>query len=536
MAANQVPMTTADSQGEWHVVGRRRRPRTDHGTPIDAHDKIRPYVPFSSRATYAQVVASSQPRYPTSSNASTKSSTPPSSRATTPPSSPPAPTYFSPPQSPNTRLRFPPLPAYSEWRDRCFKCCQLGHTAAHCTKDRKCGRCWGDGHTFSKCPSSKLSPAARPFYPSPTYAPSVTPHHYEPGFSDLMGQPSPAVTIPLAGSTAKHVCYIERDEAFNREVERLSHAVVLSCHDRSSQLTVLQVIEMAVGTGLLREEELRVAELSGDRLLLHLPKGLAIETFVRAVPRSIWDRGYTFQQWSLLDEAEVTMPRFKVLLDLVGLPLMLWREMAVIRAISGFGLFLGSVPPARKSDRTAWRVAVAMDDINRIPQSIAYIIGGLEYPVKVVPVNWSRGAIYTREDFPAQPIKYSRPPPPPEVHGLQGTRNRDGPNSSDEEEPVACSRRVLLELCQELPVEDIPPEIVSLLSGRRGSNQIPMEAMRELHAAMDVYVPYHPPVSSCRNNGPGQDCGFRPGTSEGARDCSLPIPAPHPNGSPAKYS
>lgn len=152
---------------------------------------------------------------------------------------------------------------------------------------------------------------------------------------------------------------------------------------------------MAADMGLVKEEKLRVARMSKERFLIHLLRGLTVENFVRTLPKKLWDQGYNFQQWSLLDDAEVTMPRFKVMLDLVDLPMYLQRETTVAMAISSFGLFLGSVTTSEPTDCTSWRVMVAMDDINWLPPSIAYVIDGLEYLVQISPIT-SRRVLFMR--------------------------------------------------------------------------------------------------------------------------------------------
>lgn len=204
------------------------------------------------------------------------------------------------------------------------------------------------------------------------------------------------------------MCFIQRDEEFYKEVDKLKHAVVI--HGTSEfSLNPSQAVELAVNTGLVRSEELRVASLANKRTLIHLPKGLKVDTFIRALPSTLWDQGMSIQPWSQTDGTEVVMPRFRLLLDLVDLPLHIWREKHVIQAVSGIGVYLGSVPPEKDDDRSYWRVVVATNDLGRVPESLTLVVGGIKHKIRLYPVTWQAGQLYTQSDFPPPAMRYSKP-------------------------------------------------------------------------------------------------------------------------------
>ncbi|KAF3338732.1 hypothetical protein FCM35_KLT17569 [Carex littledalei] len=383
------------SCNDWQVVRRRRRYPDNWRTPSDVElDKVRPYVPYSTKPTFAEVVARSNSTTIGSGNSSYTSSSAKTSPASSQPSSPKTPPgaqfYYSP-HSP-TLLRFPPHSSFPEWRGRCYRCCRTGHTQAKCRNPYKCGKCWKNGHVASRCRVPMLNPAARPFHPN---VHAYKPAKAEPPFDELLkGEAQPPKPHMPDGRPKEITVFVERDDAFFTEVDRLSNAVVMYCRHQALALEAHRVVRMAVDTKLLRPEEVRVAQLAGERFLIHLPRGLAVETSVRALPADLWDQGFTFQQWSILDEANVNMPRFKVLLDIVGLPPHLRRETTIINGIAQFGVYLGSVLPEHASDHTTWRVAVGTDDLNCIPESLKMVVGGLEYITQIVPVHWAQGPIY----------------------------------------------------------------------------------------------------------------------------------------------
>ena len=291
----------------------------------------------------------------------------------------------------------------------------------------------------------------------------------------------------------KDTCFIERDATFFQEVSKLDHSVVIYGKGAILQMEVHEVVAIAEATGLVRKEELRVAKLSGERFLLNLPRGLAVETFVKKLPGWLWDEGFEFRQWSVLDDANVKMPRFKVLLDLIGVPMHLQRENYLAKVISKYGIYLGSVTSEHDSDCSTWRLALATDDLNRIPLSVDMVAGGLEYPVEVDTIHWEKGSLYQASDFPLAPQNISRPPQPPpppateeEVfHDIARSKRPGG------DELIHCSKRVLFDLCKGLKPEQIPPEVKALLFEPGPSGEVSMEVLNDLVFATDNQPVYN---------------------------------------------
>lgn len=274
--------------------------------------------------------------------------------------------------------------------------------------------------------------------------------------------------------------FIDRDEAFFREVEVLNRAVVMHCADQALKIHAGQVLQIALDTKLVNEREVSVSEITGGRFLIHLPEGLAVETFVRALPEKLWEDGFAFQQWSLLDDATVRMPRFKVLLDLVGLPSHQWRDSSVINAVSKMGLFLGTVANERPTDLSALRVAIATDDLLTVSKHITLVVGGLEYTAEVRPVTWERGPIYSAGDFPVLPKRFTRYQHPEPTYSEADSDSSSGNTGLGDDELIPCSRRVLMEICQGKSEASIPPEIRAFLRGKPGLPEISIGALKDL--------------------------------------------------------
>lgn len=108
-------------------------------------------------------------------------------------------------------LRFPPSPTYPEWRGRCFRCCQPGHTVTSCRSVTKCGKCWGNGHIGARCKKA-LNPTANPYQPKPAQCLPPT-YAFQPSFDELLEGNLPIEPRPLPRDRpTKTYCFITRDE------------------------------------------------------------------------------------------------------------------------------------------------------------------------------------------------------------------------------------------------------------------------------------------------------------------------------------
>lgn len=326
--------------GEWTLVQRRRRYPDNWRTPGDTSGpKVKPFTPFPT-STYAQaVVRGSRP----TSVGSSRQSRPPSagldgatSNHSSKPSSPNSPTlttFYVSPHNP-THLRFPPSPRFGEWKNRCFICCKTGHSSSQCRNQCRCGKCWGTGHTGNRCSARGLNPKAIPFIPSPAVQ-HIRELRGEPGFEDLLSGGC-LITPPLMPENIplQTYCFVDRDELYFREIERLSRGVVLHAENLEFQMPVDEVARYVVHTNLVKLEKIEVSAIDRSRFLIIFPEGLSQETFIRATPSVLWDHGITFQPWTPLTDTTITIPRFKVLLDFIGVPMHLWREREIVRSVN----------------------------------------------------------------------------------------------------------------------------------------------------------------------------------------------------------
>lgn len=384
MASPKAISGDQPTNGDWQEV-RRRRPYPAHWRPTTQQPPsppaANPYIPYS-KPTYAQILL--QPA---------RSTTPPS-QLSPPISQPASPTsnsstvYYVSPHSPS-RLRFPPSHTFAEWRGRCFRCCRTGHSAAKCRNPKRCGKCWSFGHIGSRCKVEMVAPPPPPILKTTPKSRTCEPH-----FEELLtgSYPYRPPEMPSERPLSLH-CFLERDQEYFSELDKLRQAVVLHTKGFQWELSVDNVVHFACRTNLVKKEEILVSEMSGSRFLIMLPDGLDPDTFINATPQDLWDEGFTFQLWSPLDDASISIPAFKVLLRLVGLPPHLHKERYIRSAVARFGVCLGSVEPENTSSIASWLVAVGVDDLTLVPPQLVTHIGGMMYYIQVYAEAWHRAPI-----------------------------------------------------------------------------------------------------------------------------------------------
>lgn len=333
----------------------------------------------------------------------------------------------------------------------------MGHSAARCRNPKRCGRCWGQGHIGSFCKTVDLIPNLEPPSKQCLDAPII---RKEPAFEEVLhGQLAP-IELP-DDRPLKNVCYIERDAEYYAERATLDRAVVMCNPSLENDLTIDQVAQYAVSTKMVKAEEVTVGTMTRSRYVILLPLGVDPAKFIRAVPAEVWDEGFSFSLWSPLDDATVAMPCYKVMLDLVGIPPDLYKEQYVIRATAAIGTYLGTVEQPTEGDVARWTVVLATSSLSLIPHQISYRIGGLEFPVVVIPKVCSQGEVYKEDELPQPKEKFMAP-----VRPLSSSSSEEGPQRKEDDHYIG-SRRVLEELCQGIQFELLPIGVQAVLRGAR---------------------------------------------------------------------
>lgn len=204
----------------------------------------------------------------------------------------------------------------------------------------------------------------------------------------------------------KITCYVHRGPEFFQEAQHLQRAIIIDPKNVDAKFTLDEVAGFVTSTNLVKPDELFVGLMMGGRYLILLPEGLVPEVFVRVVPQEVWNIGFTFQTWSLLDQTTVAVPRFRVWLEILDLPPELWREAEVIKLVSTFDTYIGSVNSNWEGNMCYWGVVVAVKNLDAVPYSEVINVGGMDIRLNIRVVRWIHQSLYTAEDFPNPAMKY----------------------------------------------------------------------------------------------------------------------------------
>lgn len=304
----------------------------------------------------------------------------------------------------------------------------------------------------------------------------------EPGFEELLTDPRPypPPLMPEGRPQTVH-CFIDRDVEYFMELEALSRAVVVHNLGFQGDLSVENIADYSVKTGLVTKDDIQVSILPGPKYLIRLPSSVSVEAFIKATPYEAWDKGLSFQQWTPMEDVATVIPRFKILLDLVGVPVLLWRDTHIAKAVSQFGVYLGKLEQEEANSLESCMVAVGTDDLAKIPQTIAMYVGGMKFPVLVRPITWKRSVIYKAEDFPTLPAKFSRPPIPTHTNSFHQVLHND-------EEFIPMRKQVLVEMCKGRHPNELPPELRQFTSDSANTHGGVMHEQQQQHEVKDPIV------------------------------------------------
>lgn len=340
----------------------------------------------------------------------------------------------------------------------------------------KCGKCWGEGHVGTRCTAKVLNPAALPYWINNkkrnTISEKAPANHME----DILLKPCPLAAPSMPANRPTRLSSFIEKNLVTSELTGLGNSVVFDTHGKELNFTMEDVAGFVTRTNLVDKREISIGMLSIGRFIITLPPGLAIETFINATSLSLWEAGFSFQQWSPLDGARLALPEFKVLLLLEGIPPYLHKEAFIGRACSTFGTYLGSVPQPETpmQNLSQMTVAVAVERLERVPIELELNVGGCATILTVHTKNWIRSPLYSAGDFPKPLPKFSKP--------ARQSRAQNG----DDGEMIHVSRRVLRDLCRDIDPQSLPEAVQMILNGTSDHRQITMADSEEMVSLMKI--------------------------------------------------
>lgn len=120
--------------------------------------------------------------------------------------------------------------------------------------------------------------------------------------------------------------------------------------DLEIDLSVEEIANYAATSGVVKASEVQVGIMTKSRYIIMLLEQTGLVMFIKAIPAYVWNKGFSFSLWSSTMDALLVAPHFKVVLDLIGILLDVYREKKVIRAVSAIGTYLGTIEQPMEGD------------------------------------------------------------------------------------------------------------------------------------------------------------------------------------------
>lgn len=142
-------------------------------------------------------------------------------------------------------------------------------------------------------------------------------------------------------------------------------------------------------------------------------------------------------------------------MGLSNIPPHLFREKQVIKAVSTFGVFLGTVENELPTQQAVWMAVVGVDDLIHVPPEVVMHCGGLVHDVLVTPIKWKRVRLYSAQDLPPIPKHYKWPRQP------EGSPTPSPPTSEEEQdlELISLTRKTIRDICSGKDPQTLPMEV-----------------------------------------------------------------------------
>lgn len=301
--------------------------------------------------------------------------------------------------------------------------------------------------------------------------------------------PKPLNPMPIPTNRPEViVSYVDRDEMHFHEVAKLRQAVVAELHQSVTfDISIDKIAEMAEETKTVATREISITKIMKNKFVIFLPEGLAADTFILATLPKHWEDGFYFQKWDQTEGATLRMPKYKVLLEMHGIPPHLYREKEVVKALSQVGMYLGTVAQADKEDASVWTAVVATKELEEVPYKVAMVAHGHEHPVVIKPIKWVRGDVYKEEEMPKKPRIFQKLEPIEPTQPL--IRQEDDQGTCDDEgehDYVHISIKALMEIVGDRDIESLPKRVQDFINGNSGAQANPNQVKKIVMATTPI--------------------------------------------------
>lgn len=178
------------------------------------------------------------------------------------------------------------------------------------------------------------------------------------------------------------VCYVSRSEEMDAEEERLRHALLAvapGCHQGISPTALSRAISEIPDA---YDANLAVRRFAPESFLIVFPTQRSRDAAMRAGSVSVGGVRFLFRPWTRLVRAEAGTLRYRVSLEIEGIPAHAWGW-RVARKLLASSCWIEYLDASSEdlSDMTALKATVWTDDPRRIPLRKLLVIAEHELPI-----------------------------------------------------------------------------------------------------------------------------------------------------------
>lgn len=136
-----------------------------------------------------------------------------------------------------------------------------------------------------------------------------------------------------------------------------------------------------------------LTHLAGVQYLLMLPQGIERHTFLKNHTKPLQDLGYVVYPWGPGVNGRQMSLRYKMWVELRGMPAQSWNILTLMHAVGSFGALLDHTPMTNVNSLEKMVAVVGVSDLSLVPQNTMVWVKGVGRDVEVGVLGWIEEAL-----------------------------------------------------------------------------------------------------------------------------------------------
>lgn len=192
-------------------------------------------------------------------------------------------------------------------------------------------------------------------------------------------------SLPPNRPHCTHV-FVPETPPMQRDAFELNRAIIVDA--RLVQNHTPHLVQAVLMETCKSDFAFQLTHIQGPQYMLLPPHGVDRHQFQLAHGSALQKQGYVIYPWTQAINGKPLKLKYKVWLQLIGMPPQAWTLTHLLHAVGSIGPLLDHTPMASVLSLEKMMAVVAVHDLGNIPQNVCLVVRGISRPIEILVHSW----------------------------------------------------------------------------------------------------------------------------------------------------